>query len=56
MNELRGPCVLLRCWRNDDVEAFAALNADARVMECFPEMAHVLYRLSRDDYLRRTPQ
>jgi hypothetical protein len=43
MNELRGPRVLLRCWRNDDVEPFAALNADTRVMEHLPQM------LSRDE-------
>jgi RimJ/RimL family protein N-acetyltransferase len=28
--------VLLRGWRDDDLEPFAALNADARVMEHFP--------------------
>jgi RimJ/RimL family protein N-acetyltransferase len=29
--------VLLRGWRDDDLEPFAALNADPRVMEHYPE-------------------
>ena len=33
---LRGERVLLRAWRADDLEPFAALNADARVMEFYP--------------------
>jgi RimJ/RimL family protein N-acetyltransferase len=33
--------ICLRRWRDDDREAFAAMNADARVMEFFPS------RLSR---------
>lgn len=36
MEDLRTARVLLRRWRDDDLEAFAALNADARVMEYFP--------------------
>lgn len=36
MDELRTPRVLLRPWRDDDLEPFAALNADERVMEHFP--------------------
>lgn len=36
MDELRTPRVLLRPWREDDLEPFAALNADPRVMEHFP--------------------
>lgn len=36
MSELRGRRVLLRPWREADLEPFAALNADARVMEHFP--------------------
>lgn len=35
MTELRGPRVVLRSWRADDLDAFAALNADRRVMEHF---------------------
>jgi ribosomal-protein-alanine N-acetyltransferase len=34
--ELRTDRLLLRRWRPDDVEPFAALNADPRVMEHFP--------------------
>ncbi len=34
--ELATERLLLRRWRADDREAFAALNADARVMEHFP--------------------
>ena len=34
--ELRGERVLLRGWRPKDLEPFAALNADPRVMEHFP--------------------
>jgi RimJ/RimL family protein N-acetyltransferase len=36
--ELRTPRCLLRAWRDDDLEPFAALNADPRVMEHFPEL------------------
>jgi len=34
--ELRSESLLLRRWRPDDLEPFAALNADATVMEHFP--------------------
>ena len=34
--ELRTPRLLLRRWRQDDREPFAALNADPRVMKHFP--------------------
>lgn len=34
--ELRTPRLLLRQWRPEDSEPFAALNADPRVMEHFP--------------------
>ncbi len=34
--ELRTPRLLLRGWREDDLEPFARLNADPRVMEHFP--------------------
>jgi RimJ/RimL family protein N-acetyltransferase len=36
VTELRGPRVVLRSWRADDLDPFAALNADPRVMEHFP--------------------
>ena len=32
------PRLLLRPWRDDDLPAFAALNADSRVMEFFPAL------------------
>lgn len=34
--ELRGERVLLRGWHEDDLEPFAALNADPEVMEHYP--------------------
>jgi RimJ/RimL family protein N-acetyltransferase len=34
--ELRGERVLLRGWREEDLEPFAALNRDPRVMEHYP--------------------
>jgi ribosomal-protein-alanine N-acetyltransferase len=34
--EIRTARLLLRRWRPEDLDAFAALNADARVMEHFP--------------------
>ncbi|HYI74158.1 MAG TPA: GNAT family N-acetyltransferase [Gaiellaceae bacterium] len=36
MTELRTPRLLLRQWRDDDLEPFAALNADPEVMRHFP--------------------
>jgi ribosomal-protein-alanine N-acetyltransferase len=36
VTELRTPRLLLRRWRDADLEPFAALNADPRVMEFFP--------------------
>jgi RimJ/RimL family protein N-acetyltransferase len=36
MTTLVGPRVRLRQWRDDDLEAFAALNADRVAMEYFP--------------------
>jgi RimJ/RimL family protein N-acetyltransferase len=36
--ELRTERLLLRRWRPKDVEAFAAINADPRVMEHFPAL------------------
>jgi RimJ/RimL family protein N-acetyltransferase len=35
---LRGPRVLLREWRDDDLPAFNAMNADAQVMRHFPAL------------------
>jgi ribosomal-protein-alanine N-acetyltransferase len=35
---LTTPRLLLRPWRDDDLSAFAALNADSRVMEFFPKL------------------
>jgi len=40
---LRGPRVILRAWRANDREAFAAMNADPRVME------FMLKRLTREE-------
>jgi len=36
MSEVRTARLLLRPWQDDDLEPFAALNADARVMEHMP--------------------
>jgi hypothetical protein len=36
MSELRTPRLLLRQWRDADLEPFAALNADEEVMRYFP--------------------
>lgn len=36
MPTLETPRLLLRAWRDGDLEPFAALNADPRVMEYFP--------------------
>jgi RimJ/RimL family protein N-acetyltransferase len=36
ISELRTERLLLRAWRDDDLAAFARLNADPRVMEYFP--------------------
>jgi RimJ/RimL family protein N-acetyltransferase len=35
---IRTPRLLLRPWRDEDVPAFAAMNADPRVMEFFPKV------------------
>ena len=43
--DLVTPRLRLRGWTDDDREPFAALNADARVMEFFPS---VLSRLESD--------
>jgi RimJ/RimL family protein N-acetyltransferase len=51
--ELRTPRVLLRRWVSTDRPAFAALNADTRVMEHF---ASVLTRLESDAFADRIEQ
>ena len=43
MTVLQGPRVLLRGWRQGDVDPFAALNADPAVMEFLPRL------LTRED-------
>lgn len=47
--ELRGERVLLRGWRAEDLEPFAELNADARVMEHYPAP---LTRAQSDTFVR----
>lgn len=47
--ELRGDRVLLRGWREDDLEPFAVLNADPRVMEHYPS---VFTREESDRFVR----
>ena len=46
---IRSGRVLLRAWRVDDLEPFAALCADARVMEHYPAL---LTRAESDDLVR----
>jgi 3-dehydroquinate dehydratase / shikimate dehydrogenase len=48
--ELRTERLLLRAWQPSDRPAFAALNADPRVMECFPRM---LTQRESDDMAER---
>jgi RimJ/RimL family protein N-acetyltransferase len=48
--ELRTPRLLLRAWREADLEPFAALNADPGVMEHFPA---VLSRAESDALVER---
>ena len=36
--EIRTPRLRVRSWRDDDFEAYAAMNADPRVMEYFPSV------------------
>lgn len=45
--ELRTPRLRIRDWRDDDFEAYAAMNADPRVMEFFPGV------VSREESLLR---
>jgi len=50
---LTTPRLLLRAWREEDLAAFAALNADARVMEFFPKP---LTRAESDTAARRNAE
>lgn len=50
MIELRTGRLLLRDWQDDDLDAFAALNADPEVMEFFPS---TLARGASDDQAAR---
>ena len=50
---LRTERLLLREWRPEDLEPFAALNADPRVMECMPAL---LPRAQSDALARRSEQ
>ncbi len=47
---LTTPRLLLRMWRDADLPAFAAMNADPQVMELFPEL---LERAESDALVRR---
>jgi len=47
---LRSERLILRPWRDEDLPAFAAMNADARVMEFFP---NCLARTESDDVAAR---
>jgi ribosomal-protein-alanine N-acetyltransferase len=48
---LKTPRLVLRAWRDDDLPAFAALNADPRVMRFFME---TLNRAESDAWVQRT--
>ena len=48
--DLRAGRVLLRAWRAEDLDPFAVLNADPRVMEHYPAS---LTRAESDDLVRR---
>lgn len=50
MTELRTERLLLRPWRDADLEPFAALNADPRVMRYFPS---VMRRAESDAFAQR---
>lgn len=53
MAEIKTTRLLLRHWKNEDLEAFAKMNADPRVMEYFPS---VLSRQESDDLAKRIIQ
>ncbi len=42
--------LILRPWKEEDLEPFAAMNADPRVMECFPSVKS--YEESAEEYYR----
>ena len=50
VDELRTSRLILRTWRDDDAEPFAALNADPAVMEHFPAL---LSRIESDAMVER---
>ena len=37
-SEIKTERLILRPWRESDIEPFSALNADPRVIECFPSV------------------
>lgn len=51
--DLRTERLVLRAWRPSDLEPFAAMNADSRVMEFFPKQ---LTRAESDAYVARIEQ
>ncbi len=51
--QLSGGRICLRRWRHEDRDAFAAMNADARVMEFF---ARPLHRVESDAFADRIQQ
>ncbi|MBI4325209.1 MAG: GNAT family N-acetyltransferase [Chloroflexi bacterium] len=51
---LPGPRVRLRQWMDTDVEPFAAMNADAEVMEFFPQPLTVEQSLALLEKLKRS--
>lgn len=58
MTTLTTPRLILREWRNEDLPAFAALNADPRVMEFMPkimtrEESDAMVARIRDHFARR---
>lgn len=42
--------LILRPWKEEDLSSFAKLNADSRVMECFPKVKN--YQESKEEYER----
>lgn len=50
MNEIKTKRLILRRWKKEDLVPFAKMNADPRVMECFPS---VLTREESDAFYER---